>query len=258
MNRWQIFSAIAIKRLPELKPQADPIEARVQHVFTAYEMACSRYSEHELQILEDKRLAESQDADIVIKETAQDREDNWLKNSTSFAPGQYDERLTKLQLLFIKSKFGSDIKDQWLLPQLAYDSQKDETLIETARRALRESLNIINGYTIVGKVPMSVCSFKYPQKVVPLTGYQGAKVFYINAHLDQPSPQVLEALDPVRNSNIKWWTIEEATGSVEKDYLKSLVSGLPSEARVDIKRVIERAKQYSDRRNKLLEDRARC
>lgn len=258
MTRWQVFSAVALKRLPELRPQKDLIETKVQQIFDAYEVAKSRYSKHELQMIEDKKALESEDSDIVVKETAQDREDRWLKDASTFVPGNYDDRLAKTQLMFIKQKFGSHNKDQWLLPQLAYDENQDGNLVDTARRALRESLSIVNGFTIVSRIPISVYSFKYPKKVVPITGYDGAKVFFINAHLDQPSPQVLEAIDAVKNDNLKWLTGSEAYTLVAKGYMKSLSSGLLSEKRVDIRYVIERAKHYNEKVNKFEAERARC
>lgn len=258
MTRWQVYSAIALKRLPELRPQKDLIETKVQQIFNAYEVAKSRYSKHEMQMIEDKKALESEDSEIVVKETAQDREDRWIKDASSYVPGDYDDSLAKTHLLFMKQRFGSDTRDQWLLPQILYDKKQDENLVDTALRALRESLNIVNGFTIVSRIPISVYSYRFPKPVISITGYDGAKVFFINAHLDQPSPQVWKAIDPTTNENLKWLTRDEAFTLVSKRYMKSLSSGLILEKRVDVRNVIEKARQYSEKVNKFEAERARC
>lgn len=245
MTRWQIFSACALRRLPELVPQMDVIETRVQNIYNAYEVAQSKLSQHELQHIEDKRLKESDDPDVIIKETAQDREDRWILEKSKFEFGPYDDRLTKVHYLFLKQKFGSDIKDQLLLPQAEYDAKQDQNLLETARRALLQSFNIYNGFKIVSKIPSSVYSFRYPKKITEMTGFHGAKVFFLKAHLDTPSDSVLAALDAAKNNNIRWLTKSEAFEVINRRYMTSLEQGLLHENRVDVKRVLERAARYA-------------
>lgn len=245
MTRWQIFSACALRRLPELMPQADIIESRVQNIFATYEVARSKLSTHELQHLEDKRLKESDDPDVIIKETAQDREDRWNAEKSKFEFGKYDDRLTKVHYLFLEQKFGSDIKDQLLLPQAEYDAKQDQNLLDTARRALLQSFNIFNGFRIVSKIPSSVYSFRYPKKIVQMTGFDGAKLFVLKAHLDSPSDKVLEALNGTNNNRIRWLTKDEAFKVVKRKYMISLSQGLLHENRVNTTVVLERAARYA-------------
>lgn len=245
MNKWQIFSAIALRRLPELMPMKDPIEAKVQQTFEAYEAASSRYSQHELQHLEDIRGKESEETDVIIKETAQDQLDRWVKEKSEFKFGQYNERLTKLQYLFMQARFGSDIKDQWLLPQATFDRKLgDQNLLDTARRALKNSLEIVNGYRIITKVPSSICIVNYPKKIQTMTGFVGAKIFYLKAHLDLPSASVLEALDDTKNEKLRWMTRDEAVKDVSGAYIRGLCSGLLHEDRVDINKVLDKTSNY--------------
>lgn len=253
MTRWQIFGAVALRRLPELMPSRDPIQIKVQQVFDAYEASNSRYSQHELRHMEDIRLRNSDGiTDVVVGETAQDCEDRWLREKQGFKFGDHNDRLSKTQYLFIMSKFGTDIKDQWLLPQATFDRKLgDKNLVDTARRALKDSLNIQGGYKLVSKVPSSVRSFNYPKKVQSMTGFKGAKVFFLKAHLDLPDASVLEAIDASKNERLKWMTQDEARPLVSKDYLASLCSGLFHEDRVDVKRVLGQAAQYAKTIRKL-------
>lgn len=252
MTRWQIFSAVALRRLPELMPKKDPIELRVQQIFDAVEASKSRYSKHEMQHIEDIRIKESGETDVVVQETAQDREDRWMKEKAEFQFGQYDDRLTKTQYLFIYERFGTDIRDQWLLPQATFDRNLgDLNLLDTARRALKDSLNIVNGYRITSKIPSSVLSIKYPHKVRKLVGYDGAKLFFLKANLDQPDSSVLAAIDPTENAKLKWMTRDEALSNVSKTYLRGLSLGLLREQRVDVDKVFKKASDYVKTARKL-------
>lgn len=244
MTSWQVFSAVALRRLPELIPRMDPLHTKVQEIFSVYEVAKSRYSQHEMDHLND--ISAKEKDETVIKETAQDRLDKWVKEKSTFEFGKYDDRLTYIEYLFLNQKFGTDIKDQWLLPQAMYDSKRDDSLIDTARRALLESFNIFNGFRIVSKIPSAVYSFRYPRKIVESTGYKGAKVFFLKAHLDYPSAKVLDALDSAKNANLKWLTRKEAMDNVHKKYMISFSQGLLHEERVDTDRVLERASKYAD------------
>jgi hypothetical protein len=246
MIRWQVFSAIALRRLPELIPKKDAIETKVQGIFQAYEAAKSTYSQHEMQHLEDSKAKDSEDIEVIIRETAQDREDRWLKEKSEFKFAEHNDRLSKMQYLFVYKKFGTDIKDQWLLPQATFDRELGDTnLLDTARRALKNDLNVVNGYRIISKIPSSVCFFSYPRKVQKMTGYHGAKVFYLKAHLDSPSSSVLEATDDSNNSSgLKWMTREEALSNVSKTYIRALSLGLLHEDRVDVNKVLRQASKY--------------
>lgn len=247
MTRWQIFSAVALRRLPEVRPALDPIQSKVQQIFSAQELALSRYSKHEMQHIEDKKAREGGNDDIITKETAQDLEDKWVKERSTFSFGPYDERLTLNQYLFLKQKFGSDIKDQWLLPQAEFDSDKDENLYDTARRALIELLNINTGFRLVSRVPSSVYSFKYPKKITESNGYTGAKVFFLKAHLDGPDATVLEAVDADKhNDRLKWLTRLEAKELLPRRYMTSFGAGLLHENRVDVGRVLKKASDYAN------------
>lgn len=245
MINWQVFSAVALRRLPLIEPQMNPIELRVQQVFSAWEVANSKLSQHEVQHLEDIRNRDDPDSEVIIKETAQDKLDAWSKEKSTFEFVKHDDRFTKTEYLFVKQKFGTDIKDQWLLPQASYDSEKDENLLDTARRALLDTVNIFNGYRIVSKIPSSVYSFKYPKKIVNLTGYHGAKVFFLKAQLDSPSVQVLENVDSAKNNNLKWQTREEAFKLAKLKYMKSFNEGLLTENRVDTQRILKKALGYA-------------
>lgn len=255
MSSWQIFSAVALRRLPELVPRKDIIESRVQEIFSAWEVAKSKLSNHEMEHLKDLSVKESGDPDVIIKETAQDRLDRWLKEKSSFEFGQYDESLTLTKYLFVRQKFGTDIKEQWLLPQAAYDSNLDKSLLDTARRAICELLDIKNGYTIVSKIPSSLYTFRYPNKIVEMTGYRGARVFFLKAHIDSPSDSVSKALNSNLDDRLKWLTKNEANDLVNKKYMASFSQGLLHENRVNTDYVLSRAAGYAGTLNRAKETR---
>lgn len=247
MARWQLFSAVVLRRFPETIPRRDIIQLKVQKIFNDYEASKSRFSQHELDHLENIRLQESGDqVDVTLGETAQDREDRWIAEKSNFKFPEHDDKFTKTHYLFMQSKFGSDIKDQWLLPQTTFDRNLgDRNLLDTARRALSDSLNISNGYRIVCKVPSAVSSFEYPKKIQDMTGYHGAKVFFLKAHLDQPSVSVLESLDSSKNEKLKWMTQDEARLVVSKRYMLPLSAALLHETPVDVDKVLRRASVYA-------------
>lgn len=234
MTRWQIFTAVALRKMPELQARPDPVEARVQSIFTSYEIAKSRLSEHELLSLNDFQAAK-------------DKEDLWAKSALNLKIAPHNERLTYTQYLFVKQKFGDDLKDQWLLPQASYSSEQDADLAETARRCLRETLNISSGYVMLGKIPSSHYSFRYPRKIAQSTGYKGAKVFFMKANLDKPGQDMLQILDESGgvDGRIKWLTEKEAHDAVHKKYMSSFARGLFSEERVDADRVLRKVAYFS-------------
>lgn len=244
MTRWQIFCAVALRKLPSLMPKKNAIEIKVQELFNSYEIANSRFSNHELQLIEDAKPKNEDDhaVQLTLIETAQDREDLWNKERSEFQIGPYDDRLTKIQYIFIKQNFGSDPVPRWLLPQAEYDSKLDNSLLDTGRRALAQCLKINNGFTIVSKIPSSVYSYKYPKKIRERLNYDGAKVFFLKAHLDGASRSVLKAIDSDKNKDtdgcdkFKWLTRNEAfeqENKINLDYMRSLSQGLLHEDRVE-------------------------
>lgn len=216
--------------MPELLARPDPIEAKVQEIFNRYEVAKSRLSSHELQHIQDLKIKEDPNSEVIIKETAQDREDRWIREMSEFKFAPHDERLTYTQYLFVKQKFGTDMKDQWLLPQASYDHQQDANLLQTARRALKEMLDLVNGYVVIGKVPSSHYSFRYPRKIAQTTGFVGAKVFFMKANLDNNANKL--ALKSLDKDRFRWLTEAEAQETVHKRYMNSFSRGLLSEKRL--------------------------
>lgn len=243
MTRWQVFCAVALRKLPELMPKLTPIEARVQQIFDNWELANSKFSKHELQILEDAEAQNNQDesVNVILTETAQDREDRWSKERSSFSFGPYDDRLTRVQYIFVRQKFGSDPNAKWLLPQAEYNSDLDSDLNDTARRALSETLQINNGFRIVSKIPSSVYTYKYPKQVRERLNFHGAKVFFLKAHLDEPKKSVSDAIDSHKakdkdgSDKLLWLTKDEAYEKIKTDvkYLNSFSKGLFHEERID-------------------------
>lgn len=277
MTRWQIFSAVALRKLPELMPPKDPIHAKVQDIYYKYELAKSRLSKLELEQLEEKQIKNEDGSDFASKETVQDKLDRWAKDLADYQVGPYDHRMTLIQYLFVKQKFGSDPNEKWLLPQTEYNRKTDEHLMDTARRGLRETFNIVNGYKIVGKVPSSVYSYRYPKQIVAKTNFDGAKVFFLKAHLDGPDESVLRALglssdkqgqnsatataskatqaDSSSNlqnesqpspAQLRWLTRAESENLVEcKNYSRCFSQGLFHENQVDVDRVYRKASSYA-------------
>lgn len=241
MGRWQIYCAIMLRRFPEIVPKMDPIQAKVHDIFWRYEVAKGKLSDHELQHIEDTKLIESNEESVTIRETAQDRDDKWTKEKSEFKFAEYNDRLSYTKYMFRKQKFGpTDDTERWLLPQTSYDDKIDSNLLETARRALKEQLNVVNGYRVISKIPSSCYHFNYPKKLVSTIGYQGAKVFFIKAVMDaNPSSSVLKALED--GDKVKWATLEEAQEFVGKDYLQGMRKGLLSERRVDVDKILSRA-----------------
>jgi len=189
------------------------------------------------------------EAGSLVKETAQDRLDKWMKIKSEFKFAEHNDRLSKSRYLFINTRFNTDIKDQWLLPQEIFDrAEGDRDLVDTARRALKKNLSIINGFTIISKIPSSCYSFKYPKKLVDSIGYDGAQVFFLKANLDRPDQSVQDAIDDTKHSNLKWLCRDEAYDIVHKVYMRKFDQGLLHEDKVRIERIISRAKDYASKR----------
>lgn len=251
VGRWQIHAVLVLRRLPELFPKPDPILSKVQEIFNAHEVALSKFSDHEMQhMAETKPKDDDEETEVSLNETAQDKLDRWTKEKSQFTFAEYDHRLAQTQYLFTKQKFSkSDDIERWLMPQIEYNSQLDSTLLDTARRAIKEQLGVETGYKVISKIPSSCYSFNYPKKLVDEIGYRGAKVFFIKALLDKPNASVLKAIDDSKNDNLKWSTIEEASIFVKSKYLKGLQKGLLSEKSVDINLVLKKAAGYAKELN---------
>lgn len=65
-RRWQIFSAVALRRLPVLMPKPDPVEQRVQEIMNRWEVSKSKLSSFELEHLENLKLKESNEIETFF------------------------------------------------------------------------------------------------------------------------------------------------------------------------------------------------
>lgn len=248
---WHIYSAVILRRTPVVLPEINIIEKKVQSLFENYENAHSNLSDHEIRHQRDKELAQrmaseenpsSEDIEAAARQTAQDFEDASKLERSQFEFGPYktkDENnrksfnrcLDKDLILVLNQKFGSDTKNQWLLPQA--QNRDDELLIDTARRALTESIGLdaMLQCRFLGTVPASVYAFNYPKKIASQINVKGAKVFFLKAFTDQE--KVVGQLD------YEWLSREECSKKVHSSYWSRVQQCLLCEQRVDPSEVLK-------------------
>ncbi|XP_075525027.1 mitochondrial ribosomal protein L46 isoform X2 [Dermacentor variabilis] len=185
---WDLVGAVALERKPVIMPELNALEKKYLEVLRAIEVEGSLLSDHELQLLEDKKKRQDPEEGVAIKvQTAQDIEDEWTKKAKEFKPASRlteadskgDTRTTlrcldQALLLVVNQQLGKG--HRWILPQTLHAS--GETMRQTAERALTEVCGPALETFFLGNAPAGCYSYTYPPEFQK-NGIQGAKILLV-------------------------------------------------------------------------------
>ncbi|XP_027707875.1 39S ribosomal protein L46, mitochondrial [Vombatus ursinus] len=226
---WRLLGALCLQRPPIVSQPLTPLQVEMAELLQQIEVEKSRYSDHEIRVLEETWRLERKKADIYDSDDndeddekdillAQDLEDTWEQTFLQFKPqprvteaDQKNDRtslhrkLDQNLVLLVKEKLGD--QETWILPHVEW--QAGETLRGTAERALATlSQNSVQA-KFLGNAPCGYYKFKFPQ-AFRTENIIGAKVFFFKALLQSGN------LSQARKKDDHAWVSKEELG----DYLK--------------------------------------
>ncbi|KAH8031420.1 hypothetical protein HPB51_017192 [Rhipicephalus microplus] len=154
--RWDLVGAVALERKPVIVPELNALERKYLEILHALEVEGSLLSDHELQLLEDKkRRADPEEGVAITVQTAQDIEDEWTRKAKEFKPAprlteadrKGDTRTThrcldQPLLLVVNQQLGKG--HRWILPQAVHAHG------ETMRQVFFFKAQLRNGTLSVG------------------------------------------------------------------------------------------------------------
>ena len=146
--------------------------------------------------------------------------------------------LDKHLMLVCNQTIGS--KSKWLLPQAINTS--GETMVETAKRALKLFSNNNLEVKFLGNAPSAVYSYRYPKEVTKsiFPEKKGAKIFFFKAyHLDgdfEPNKELC--------GDYKWLNRKELPSLLDNKYWESINNSLFVEE-LDINEIMTRNKTFN-------------
>ena len=143
--------------------------------------------------------------------------------------------LDKHLMIVCKQKLGEEYK--WLLPQAV--NIGDETMRQTAERALRQFSANQMDVKFLGNVPSAVYSYRYPEEVTKETQIKGAKIFFFKAnHLSGDFAQNKDFCD-----DYQWLNRKELPLVLSKRYWNTIEKSLLVEE-LDINYIMNRNKTF--------------
>ncbi|KAF2898318.1 hypothetical protein ILUMI_07861 [Ignelater luminosus] len=195
-DKWDLITAVCLERKPILTPPLNDLEQNFKSLLSQLEYEHSLKSNHEVrhehEIKQQELLKKGDtDADIAMKETAQDLLDAWNDELSKFTFGStiteddksnnvksLNRKLNKHLVLLVKHKLGKET--HFLLPQRI--RQDGEALRQTAERVLQETCPDVKA-RFYSNAPSGFYKYKYPKHVQEENKAVGAKVFiYLARH----------------------------------------------------------------------------
>ncbi|XP_054168907.1 39S ribosomal protein L46, mitochondrial-like [Oppia nitens] len=258
---WQLLAAVCLQRLPQIVPEMNWLEKKMDTVLKTIELNNSLLSDHEMRHFADieraKRIAsgdkvDEKDLDAAAKQTAQDFEEFYVKLYDQFTKSSritqadmtsdrksLDRCLDKHLMLVCKQRIGQT--DQWLLPQAIHTD--GETMRETAERGLKQFTGQQQqeiDVKFMGNSPSAVYSYRYPTDVTNRLQLKGAKIFIYKAiHLmGEFVPNDELCLD------YEWLNRKELDQLLPEKYWKTIEKSLLIEE-LDINDIMSRNKSFS-------------
>ncbi|XP_072258807.1 large ribosomal subunit protein mL46 [Pyxicephalus adspersus] len=223
-SQWMLHGAVCLKRPAVVTPPKTPLQQEVADLLQKIDLEKSLYSDHEIQLIEDKvRLQRKQadadfDSDSKDIVMAQDLEDTWEQKWKEFkmAPRlteadnkndrtSLNRKLDNTLVLLVKEKLGNE--DVWMFPQISW--QAGETMRQTAERALSTLSGELPEANFLGNAPCGYYKYKFP-KTMRTEDTLGAKVFFFKAMLKSSELQTSK-----QKGEYVWVSKDEL-----KDYLK--------------------------------------
>lgn len=230
---WHLVGAVALERKPIITPEFNALEKKYLEILRVVEVEGSLLSDHELQLIEEKRKKKSADTEegVAIQvQTAQDIEEMWFKKAQEFKPAprlteadaKGDTRTTQRfldqpLLLVVNQQLGKG--HRWILPQTVH--AEGETLRQTAERALTEVCGPALEAFFLGHAPAGYYSYCYPPEFQK-NGIQGAKVFFFKAQLRNGALSVGDLKKLKRADDFAWLSYKELSSKMLPKYHKAV------------------------------------
>ncbi|XP_037582911.1 39S ribosomal protein L46, mitochondrial-like [Dermacentor silvarum] len=247
---WDLVGAVALERKPVIMPELNALEKKYLEVLRSIEVEGSLLSDHELQLLEDKKKREDPEEGVAIKvQTAQDIEEEWTKKAKEFKPASRlteadskgDTRTTQrcldqALLLVVNQQLGKG--HRWILPQALHAN--GETMRQTAERALTEVCGPALEAFFLGNAPAGCYSYNYPPEFQK-NGIQGAKVFFFKAQLKNGALSVSDLKKLTKADDFAWLTYKELSSKMLPRYCKAVQSFLMVPEETPYQHLLDRA-----------------
>jgi len=197
--------------------------------------------DHEVRHEEDLQKAAKRKAGDGILEagmrTAVDDEDAWAKEFDAFTPvsreteadEKNDVRSVRRALhrplhLIVQRNIGGDLF--WDLPTVV--NKGEETMRETAERALESACGTGLNVSVLGNAPWAFYRLIYPRRIRDETGKRGEKVFIYKAFFDSGDVNLTSAQQTYCN-DYKWALREELCDSLHDKTRRALFEVLYDE-----------------------------
>ncbi|XP_022692346.1 39S ribosomal protein L46, mitochondrial-like isoform X1 [Varroa jacobsoni] len=216
-SSWQIMAGAILERPATLVVPFSPLQKAYLDMLTELEAEHSLLSDHELKALEEKKAlakaTKSAGAAATRIKLADDLVNEWKAELEAFkkryhCKPQTDHKLDdinrhtdKALTLLVLQKIGD--KEHWLFPIV--DNKENETLRQTAERAILECFGDSMSIKTLGNAPVAFYKYKYPKAVQEKTRKEGAKVFYIKMNYISGMPKLKTEF----GSKIIWSTYDE-------------------------------------------------
>lgn len=247
---WDLVGAVALERKPVISPELNALEKKYLEILRAIEVEGSLLSDHELQLIEDKKRRVDSDEGVAIKiQTAQDIEDEWTKKAKEFKPASRlteadskgDTRTTQrcldqALLLVVNQKLGKG--HRWILPQAV--RVDGETMRQTAERALAEVCGPTLDVFFLGNAPAGCYSYNYPPEFQK-NGIHGAKVFFFKAQLRNGALSVNDLKSLTKADDFAWLTYKELSSKMLPRYCRAVQSFLMAPEETPYQYLLDRA-----------------
>jgi len=194
---FRIFSALVLERPPVMKPR----KPHVQEYFEArrevklYQQFPQLFKDLYLEMIK-KEKEELEDNERTRPRVTQED----LDGNTHTLNRQLDKRL------YLLTKRSGKNVSHWEMPWT--ERQKDETLFETAERALVSRLGDTIRYAQVSCKPMGHSEVRYSEDQRKKIGKDGAQVFYNRAYYLEGNGRK-HAIDSATTADFGWFTKAE-------------------------------------------------
>jgi len=226
MSTWQVFGSAMLERKAVIVKKFTPFEKVYCDLLSQIEDENSLLSDFELRSREEKRSREKkkeggaqvkiQYAEDILAEWQQEAAQ--VKAKLQYSPvtdSKSPERcLDQPVTLLVKQKLGKE--SHWIFPQTAH--RGEETLRETAERALSDTIGQNPQILTLGNAPCAFYHYKYPQDVQKSTGFGGAKIFYFKVQYQKGQIDLNKEI----GEDFMWANYEELMGTLPKQIMKAV------------------------------------
>jgi len=233
-KQWQLMVSVCLTRMNKVTRELSELEKRYACMQEEMELEESAYNNYEIKksglealaAEKDGKLSEEREREVRAATfdlgLLQDEEEYWAKELSDavLAPrktnddilNNYNSLNRKLDdILYLVVKDRNLIVGNMLYP---YSCLEEEETLRSGAERLLTSYNLNESSVFFSNAPVGVLKVAYEENDERSTVYQGAKLFFMKAHLHKP---VSEAID-----NVEWLTLKELSERTDKDYFKKV------------------------------------